>query len=178
MKKLILLSKITQIAFILLLAALVSCQYETENTKAEEDMKALSNRALKIWSEGNYDLLDELYSPEIVRHEVNIMEDLVGTKEYKDNVTLVRTTYPDFNVIVDEVFVKDDRVVLRWTVTGTNTGPRGDQPATGKRVQFSGINIDRFVDGKIVEEWVYFNMADVLKQLGYTFNPPSIENKD
>jgi len=178
MKKLILLSKITQIALILLLATLVSCQYETENTKAEEDMKALSNRALEIWSEGNYDLLDELYSPEIVRHEVNIMEDLVGTKEYKDNVTLVRTTYPDFNVIVDEVFVKDDRVVLRWTVTGTNTGPRGDQPATGKRVQFSGINIDRFVDGKIVEEWVYFNMADVLKQLGYTFNPPSIENKD
>ena len=178
MKKSILLSKITQIALVLLLCTLVSCQYETINTEAEEDMKALSKRALKIWSEGNYALLDELYSPEIVRHEVNIMEDLVGTKEYKDNVTWERTTYPDFNVIADEVFVKDDRVVLRWTVTGTNTGPRGDQPATGKRVQFSGININRVIDGKIVEEWVYFNMADVLKQLGYTFSPPSVENKD
>ena len=178
MKKSNLLSKITQIALMLLLCTSVSCQLETANTEAEEEMKALSNRALEIWNEGNYALLDELYSPEIVRHEVNIIEDLVGPKEYKDNVTLVRTAYPDFNVTADELFVKDDRVVLRWTVTGTNTGPRGDQPATGKRIQFSGVVINRVVDGKIVEEWVYFNMAAILKQLGYTFNPPSVENKD
>jgi len=178
MKKSIFLSKITQIALILLLCTLASCQYYTANTEAEEDMKALSNRALKIWSEGNYALLDELYSPEIIRHEVNIQEDLVGTQQYKDNVTWVRAAYPDFNVTTDDLFVKDDLVVLRWTVKGTNTGPLGDQPATGKRVQFSGININRVIDGKIVEEWVYFNRADVLKQLGYTFNHPLIENND
>jgi len=178
MKKSNLLSKITQIALILLLCTSASCQHETSNAGAEEEMKALSSHALKIWSEGNYSLLDELYSPEIIRHEVNIQEDLVGTKQYKDNVTWVRTAYPDFNVTADDLFVKDDLVVLRWTVTGTQTGPRGDLPATGKHVQFSGININRVIDGKIIEEWVYFNMADVLKQLGYTFNHTLIENKD
>ena len=172
-----LLTKITQIIILLSLCFTLSCQQGEVNKKAEEDMKALSNRALEIWSEGNYALLDEIYSPEIVRHEVNINEDLVGTKEYKDNVIWVRTANPDFNVTTDEVFVKDDRVVLRWTVTYTNTGPRGDQPATGKRVQFSGIVINRVVDGKIVEEWVYFNMAAVLTQLGYTFTPPSPEKE-
>ena len=177
MKKSNLLSRITQIVLMLVLCTSVSCQLEKANTKAEEEKKALSVRAFEIWSEGNYALLDELYSPDIVRHEVNIHEDIVGTKEYKDNVSLVRTTYPDFNVTADELFVKDDLVVLRWTVTGTHTGYRGDLPATGKRVQFSGININRVIDGKIVEEWVYFNMADVLKQLGYTFNHPSIEDK-
>ena len=177
MKKTILLSKITQIALMLLLCTSAGCQHETANTGAEDEMKALSSRALKIWSEGNYSLLDELYSPEIIRHEVNINEDLIGREEYKDNVILVRTAYPDFNVTADELFVKDDLVVLRWTVTGTNTGIRFDVPATGKRIQFSGININRVIDGKIVEEWVYFNMADVLKQLGYTFNPPLIEDK-
>jgi len=178
MKKSNLLSKITQIALMLLLCTSASCQHETANTKAEEDMKALSNRALEIWSEGNYALLDELYSPEIIRHEVNIQDDLVGTKQYKDNVTRVRTAYPDFNVTADELFVKDDLVVLRWTVTGTHTGFRSDLPATGKRILFSGININRVIDGKIVEEWVYFNMAAPLKQLGYTFNHSLIENKD
>ncbi len=178
MKKTILLSKITQIALMLLLCTSVACQHETANTGAEEDMKAISTRALEIWSEGNYALFDELYSPEIIRHEVSIQEDLVGTKQYQDNVTWVRTAYPDFDVTVDDLFVKDDLVVLRWTVTGTHTGYRGDLPATGKRVQFSGINIDRIIDGKIVEEWVYFNMAAPLKQLGYTFNHPLIEDKD
>jgi len=178
MKKTNLLLKVTQVGLLLLLFTLVSCDHEAECKKADEEMKALSNRALEIWSEGNYALLDELYSPEIIRHEVNIQEDLVGTNEYKDNVAWVRTAYPDFNVTADEMFVKDDLVVLRWTVTGTHTGPRGDLPATGKRVQFSGIVINRVIDGKITEEWVYFNMAAPLKQLGYTFNHPLIENKD
>ncbi len=178
MKKSNLLSRITQIVLMLFLCTSVSCQLEKANTEAEEDMKALSNRALEIWSEGNYALFDELYSPEIIRHEVNIQEDLVGTQEYKDNVIWVRTAYPDFNVATDNLFVKDDLVVLRWTVTGTHTGNRGDLPATGISVQFSGVVINRIVDGKIVEEWVYFNMADVLKQLGYTFNHPLLENKE
>lgn len=172
-----LLTKITQVVILLSLCFILSCQQEGANKKAEEDMKALSIRALKIWSEGNFALLDELYSPEIVRHEVNIIEDLVGPKEYKDNVTLVRTAFPDFNVTSDEVFVKDDRVVLRWTATGTNTGLLGDQPATGKRIQISGVNINRVIDGKIVEEWVYFNMAHFLTQLGYKITPPSPEKE-
>lgn len=178
MKKIKLLLKITQIALVLLLCIAASCQHDKEKTSAEEEMKTLSIRALEIWSEGNYALLDELYSPEIIRHEVNIQEDIVGTKDYKDNVIWVRTAYPDFNVSADDLFIKDDLVVLRWTVTGTHTGQRGDLPATGKHVHFSGINIDRIINGKIVEEWVYFNMADVLKQLGYTFNHPSIVNID
>ena len=171
------LTKITQIIMLLSLCFTLSCQKEGANKEAEENMKALSNRALEIWSEGNYALLDELYSPDIIRHEVNINEDLVGPKEYKDNVILVRTAYPDFNVTTDELFAKDDRVVLRWTVTGTNTGPIGDQLATGKRVHFSGVNINRFIDGKIVEEWVYFNMSAELTQLGYKITPPLPEKE-
>jgi len=177
-KSISLLTKITPVLILFSLCLILSCQQETANKESEEDMKAISKRALNIWSEGNYALLDELYSPEIIRHEVNIQEDLVGTQQYKDNVTFVRIAYPDFKVTTDDLFVKDDLVVLRWTVTGTHTGIRGDLPATGKRIQFSGIVINRFVDGKIVEEWVYFNVADVLKQLGYTFNHPLIENID
>jgi len=177
-KSISLLTKMTTVLMLLSLCFILGCQQEAANKEAEEDMKALSIRAMNIWSEGNYALFDELYSPEIIRHEVNIHEDFVGTQEYKDNVIWVRTAYPDFTVTVDDLFVKDDLVVLRWTVTATHTGYRGDLPATGKHIQFSGIVINRFVDGRIVEEWVYFNMAAPLTQLGYTFTHPLLENKD
>jgi steroid delta-isomerase-like uncharacterized protein len=178
MKKSKLLLLNTQIAVVLLMLISAGCQLQKQNSEAEENMKALSIQALEIWNQGDYTLLEDLYSHEIVRHEVNIQEDIVGKKEYEDNVTWVRTAYPDFNVTADDSFVKDDLVVLRWTVKATHIGPRGELPATGKQVHFSGININQVINGKIVEEWVYFNQADVLKQLGFTFTHPSIENNN
>ncbi|MEE9501928.1 MAG: ester cyclase [Candidatus Aminicenantaceae bacterium] len=63
-----------------------------------------------------------------------------------------------------------------WTFSETNTGsfhtPLGDIHATGKKVQFSGVAIDRVDEGKIVEKWVYFNVLYVLQQLGFTITPP------
>jgi hypothetical protein len=50
--------------------------------------------------------------------------------------------------------------------------PQGEIPATGKKVRFSGVAIDRVVKGKIVEEWVYFNAPDFLLQRGSSVVPP------
>lgn len=74
------------------------------------------------------------------------------------------------------MIVKGDRIVVLWTFSGTNTAPfrtpLGAVPATGNKVQFSGVAIDRVDEGKIVEEWVYYNVLQVLQQLGFTLNPP------
>ncbi len=141
--------------------------------QSAKDMKAMAERIPEIWNkEGNLAVIDELYSPEIVRHTIS-NQDQVGLDAYKDWVTSSRTTYTDINVKTDQVFVEDDRVLWNWTWTGTNTGPLGELPATGKKVQVSGVFILRIVDGKIVEEWQYWNNALVLTQLGFTFSPPA-----
>jgi len=67
--------------------------------------------------------------------------------------------------------------VARWTVTGTNTGPMGDLPPTGKKVRFSGVTIFRVVNGKFVEKWTYYNELTILRQLGYTITPPQGEGQ-
>jgi len=178
MKKTILLSKITQIALMLLLCTSASCQYETANTKADEKIKSLIDRGVKIWNEGDLSIADEIYSPEIVYHHLNIYEDRIGINAFKEFVDGIRTTYPDFFVVFENRFIADEWATAQWTISGTNTGLRGDQPATGKKMKVSGVTIYHIKDGKIMEEWVYYNQGAILKQLGYTFNPPSIENKD
>lgn len=76
----------------------------------------------------------------------------------------------------DKVIVKGNVVITCWTATGTNTGvlsmPPGELPPTGKKVQFSGLGIDRVQNGKITEELVVYNVLDMMLQLGFTLAPP------
>lgn len=44
-------------------------------------------------------------------------------------------------------------VTAYWTFTGTNTGPFLGQPATGRSISINGIDVLRFVNGKVAEQW-------------------------
>jgi hypothetical protein len=123
-------------------------------------MKALADKLLEVWNEGNLSLLDEILSPEVVRHEVDISEDIIGIEANKENVTST-----------------EDKSIGRWTVTGTNTGPYGELPPTGEKMKISGINVNKVTDGKIIEQWVYYNQAAALTQLGFTIIPPETQTE-
>ena len=179
MKKSILLwTKTTYVAaFILFMFLLnVSCQQQVEKGITAEEAKALVEKDQKIWNEGNMALVDEIISPDYVEHTANRPEDVVvGIEAFKERVANLRAYFPDFNVNVEELIVKDDRIVWRWICSGTNTGTLTDIPPTGKKMQIEGVGILRVVDGKIVERVMYYNEAARLVQLGYTIAPPTIE---
>ncbi len=63
---------------------------------------------------------------------------------------------------MDDVLIQPDRVVYRWTLTGTNTGPGG----TGKRVCVSGFEEWQFdEDGLIAASLGHFDSANYERQL-------------
>jgi len=171
---------ITIIPLALLLSLNFSCQKqvteEIPEAMTEEEMKARAERSLEIYNEGNLVLIDELYAPEFVSHNYATNEEVVGLDTFKESITSLRTQYPDFNLTFDEIIVKDDKAVFLWTVTGTNTRPiqtpAGELPPTGKKVRVSGVSISRRVNEKIAEEWIYFNVLDMVIQLGWTITPP------
>jgi steroid delta-isomerase-like uncharacterized protein len=129
---------------------------------------------LEIWNDGNLDLVDELYAPDFVWHVVDIGEDVVGTAAFKEMVTSFRTAFPDIQVTFDEVLVAGDKTVLRWTMTGTNTGPLQDLPPSGQPVQLHGVAISHAVEGKTAEVWQHYNQLSMFQQMGYTLAPPAI----
>jgi steroid delta-isomerase-like uncharacterized protein len=74
--------------------------------------------------------------------------------------------FEDARFDIDEMFGSDDRVVVRWTVHATHTGPFAGVSPTQKKIAVRGISLYRIRDGKITETR---NMADLLalfKQLG------------
>ena len=173
MKKSILLwTKITQVAILILLCFTLGCQQEVEEGITEEEAKTLIEEVLEIWNEDNLALAKELLAPDFVEHIIGSREDVVGIDAYKEHVTYWRTVVPDIHFTTDEIIVKDDKIVWRWTFTGINTGPMGDILPTGKKLRISGISIIQVVNKKLVEEWTYHNGAAFLRQLGFTITPP------
>ena len=60
---------------------------------------------------------------------------------------------PDTRITIDEVVAEGDMVAVRAVLKGTNTGPIGNIPATGKKFNMAYVVFDRFRDGKIAECW-------------------------
>ena len=71
--------------------------------------------------------------------------------------------FPDLRVKIDDQIVEGDKVVTRWTASGTHHGelsggipptPRlvGSRrvPPTGKQVTVTGVAIDRIFEGRII----------------------------
>ena len=73
---------------------------------------------------------------------------------------------PDARYTVEDMIAEGDRVVSRFTMTGTQTGEMQGIPPTGKQCKVAGIDIFRVVDGKIVEHWDAVDQLGMLQQLG------------
>jgi steroid delta-isomerase-like uncharacterized protein len=119
--------------------------------------------------EGKPELVEDLLDPDFVRYDPYIEAGEVrGTQTVKDNIVWFANAFPDLSCTVEDQVAEGDEVVSRWTLRGTHQGEFFGVPASGKRVEMSGIQIDRFDEesGKIVEEWAEFDLLGAMRQMG------------
>jgi steroid delta-isomerase-like uncharacterized protein len=67
---------------------------------------------------------------------------------------------------IEEIFSTDDRVVVRWTGTGTHVAEVNGIPPTNKSIRVDAITIHRMRDGKIAETWEVWDTLSFLQQIG------------
>jgi steroid delta-isomerase-like uncharacterized protein len=173
-------SPLTNIIFIITLVLLgfsFSCQQQVQEGITEEEVQAWTDGVLKMWNEANLNVVDDVYASEIVRHDCGHPEDLVGIENIKSYLENFFNAFPDLNVQVDETIAVGNKIVQRWTLTGTNTGSMAEMPPTDKNIQVTGVSIVHLVDKKAVEIWDYYNVLDMYQQLGFTLIPPQEQNK-
>jgi predicted ester cyclase len=72
----------------------------------------------------------------------------------------------DPHMTFGDFIAEGDLVSFTWTMSGTHQGVFAGVPPTGKPVTVNGINVERFVEGKIVEHWSQFDLAGALRQIG------------
>jgi steroid delta-isomerase-like uncharacterized protein len=168
-----LLKRIVALTTLGILFAMLGCATVQKGGElSEQEIKVLTVQLLDILNKGDLALVDKVYASEPLIELVDIYPPIIlDSEDIKKYVATVRTAYPDLNVKIDEIIVKGDRLILRLTFAGTNTGP-GQIPPTGKKIKVSDVSIIRVVNGKIAEQLTYYNQAALLRQLGYIFTSP------
>ena len=130
----------------------------------QEQNKALAKRAFEeLLSGGRFELAEQLYAKDFANHgihrDISLAEDQAALKGWHE-------AFPDVVIVPEKLIAEGDLVTIYWIARGTNTGTGNGLPATGKKVEQSGITIWRIVNGKIKEEWSAFDQLSMMQQLG------------
>ena len=132
-----------------------------------EDHKRLVLRFYEeVWNRGNVDVALEVFAEDYVRHDLRPTKAIPGGEGQRKIAADFRRAFPDLRMSVDLILAEGDLVAARWTTTGTHTGRWADVPPTGRTMTFSGVNVFRFEDGKVVELWNHRDDLGLMQQLG------------
>ena len=135
-----------------------------------EQNKAASKRVLEEgFNEGNLAVIDEFVDPSAVDHDPSVperMRSMRGPEYVKQIVSMYRTAFPDLHITVDDQIAEGDKVCSRWHSDGTHRGELEGLAPTNTRGSITGISIDRFENGKIVESWTEWDNLGLARQLG------------
>ena len=164
--------KTSVLFFLIALIFTTGCQQQKDYSA---ELKPISDKLVDAWNGINIDSLDSIFDPGFVR-TVNQEADAKGVEGFKKAIHDFRTAYPDLKLTVDNEVYGENAIAVRWTTTGTNTGP-GEMPPTGKAVNFWGESIIHLTNGKVTREIVAYNNQALMEQLGFTMMPPASPKK-
>jgi len=162
-------------AVAILLGLLISCK--PSPAPQTEVNKAVVHRFNEALNNGNFDLFDELLTPDFVRHcQASGDQQINSPEEYKRFNEQWVTTFPDLHTTSHFLVAEGDMVAAYATTTGTQTESMGSFPATGKKMESDFLSIFRLEEGKIAELWVEWDNLAILTQLGHF--PPPVKGED
>jgi len=131
-----------------------------------EDNKSLVRRFYEeIVSTGRVERIQEFLSPDYTevmdgkRYET-------GIEGAKEHILGVRKTYRDLRIEIDKQIAEEEWVVSCITARGIHQGEWMGMKPTGKPVVFTGVNVDRVLNGRIVEHGGAANMLGPLIEIG------------
>ena len=132
-------------------------------------MSSKTNRALarrfidECWNQGMVSIIDTLLAPGHVHHLPN--GDIHGAENIKGLIVDVRTAFPDYVITIDDEIVAQDKVVFRWTARCTHLGDFYGLSPSGNSIEYTGIDIIRCANGRIVELWSQMDFVGFDSQL-------------
>jgi steroid delta-isomerase-like uncharacterized protein len=158
-------------AFVAGIVAVTGCLLAAAAPRASADETTDANKTAftrfvtEVMNKGDMAVADELLAPDFVEHEEMPPGMPGGRDGCKQFFVMFRKAFPDLKVTIDDMIAEGDKVVLRATWHGTNTGEFMGMPATGKTVDYQAIDIVRMKDGKAVEHWGVDDRLGMMQQM-------------
>jgi steroid delta-isomerase-like uncharacterized protein len=142
---------------------------------AAENISLMERWYREVWREGKNEIIYQLLAPDASLHgQIAPDVELKGPEGFITFAERIRSTFPDTEITVEDIFAVDDKVVARWVASGTHSGDGLGVPPSGKRIRIAGVTIVRFDHGKIVEGWDNWDRLGMLEQIGVYSAPEAV----
>lgn len=105
-------------------------------------------------------------------HEDAIVEDSMFPQPFVGREAILArkgagfASMPDLKITPTNRIVKGNQLTVEWVASGTHVRDYPGLPATGRSFSIHGVTVVVRRDGKIARESLYYDMAEVQRQLG------------
>ena len=121
------------------------------------------------WNAHDLAAIAELHAPDMVFENHTAGERAEGA-EALEHIGRIFESWPDIAFETRRLYVREDLVVQEWTATATHVKPlrRGELVAepSGRRIEWKGMDVIPFEDGKVKRKDVYSDSVSILRQVG------------
>ena len=121
----------------------------------------------EVLNGGNLAALDEFWARDLAWHGGSLGE-IRGLGAYRDFL-MANTSggaFSGMHLRIDDVVAEGAKVVVRFTNSGTHTGPFLGTPPTHRQAEWLGIGIYTVRQRRITEAWFSEDVLGLLQQLG------------
>lgn len=119
--------------------------------------KELVSRLVHCWESGQLEDINEILTPNFVRHEPDIDVKNSSREDYKQTIAHLRSALSGFHTEALDTIEQGNRVAFRFRTTGKQNNVQ---------LVFEGVNVLRIEGGKIAEDWVYYDVTGLKQRLG------------
>lgn len=133
---------------------------------SDEGAPTRTHRMFDAWNTHDVEQVLTMYTPDFYFVDPTTNEPVIGHEGLRHYAEVMFHTFPDATFTVTEVVVDGGKEVANWLFTGTQLGSFMHRPATGRAVQFRGIDWVEF-DGDLVRRNItYYDTGLILERLG------------
>ena len=140
--------------------------------------RAFCDNYLGAWNAHDSASVARYMADDAIYEDVALGRVLHGPSEIASFVEEATTSSSDFRFEVVSLFTAGNDYANEWVMLGTNDRERRRVPATGRSFRVRGASIGRLdTSGRIVENRDYYNLAELLTQLGILPTAPTLPRK-
>lgn len=134
---------------------------------AEQENLQVVRKAFDAWNAHDGDRLVALLDEGFTAESDTLPAPVRGREAQRQVLEMYVRAFPDLHIETEQLLANGDYVVTRWHATGTHKGELMGIPPTNRRGEGThGCTVAELKNGKIVHEWVYWDVASLLRQLG------------
>jgi len=157
--------------YLVVLAGMItSCGNPGMNDHSSANKEKVQQFYNDVINAHNPDALANYCSADFLDHNPDPGHSGQGVEDLKSQFKDWFAGMPDVHVTPKFMVAHGDTVVSYVTMTGTNSGPMGNMPATNKQFTMDGIDVVVIKDGKAVERYGVFDSMKMMEQLGMMGN--------